>query len=60
MKTEKRTFAEFLKENAAEYGSRPAITCGEQTVSYEELDLATDLCAVKLLQAGVQADGLSL
>ena len=54
MKTEKRTFAEFLKKNAAEYGSRPAITCGEQTVSYEELDLATDLCAVKLLQAGVQ------
>jgi bile acid-coenzyme A ligase len=48
------SFSRRLADNAAADPSRPAITCGERSVSRAELELAADALARQLLDDGVQ------
>ncbi|MBR2529200.1 MAG: acyl--CoA ligase [Blautia sp.] len=49
-----KLFSDTLIKGAKDYPDRPAVTCGDQTVTYGQLKLAADHCAVKLVRAGFQ------
>ena len=51
---DKKLFSEMLKYAAETYGDKPAVTCGETTLSFKELRDAVDLCALKLVKAGAK------
>lgn len=53
---ERRTMRERLTEVAGRYGDRPALRCGERTLTYRELRSAAAGCAVALERLGVRAD----
>ena len=44
----------MLANLAKEYPDRPAVTCRDKTITYGQLKLAVDHCAVKLAGAGLQ------
>src|ERR1041384_1320447 len=48
------TLGEMLRRSAAKNGSKPAIICGEQSMTYQEFDEATDSLAGWLLQQGLE------
>ena len=52
MSFETKQFAQALTDGAKEYPDRPALTCRDKTVTYGQLKLAADNCALKLLKAG--------
>ena len=54
MKIETKLFSQTLIEGAKRYPDRPAITCRDKTITYGQLKLAADHCAVKLVAAGFQ------
>ena len=47
-------FYDYLKAAAAEYGERPALTCGPKSISFSQLDVATDVCALRLMAKGIR------
>ncbi|MBT2574893.1 (2,3-dihydroxybenzoyl)adenylate synthase [Bacillus sp. ISL-51] len=50
------TFGGMLKERAALYGDRTAVTCGETNWSYKELDERADRLAAGLHELGIQKE----
>ena len=48
------TLGQMLRLSAAKNPDKPAVVCGEQIVTYCELDEATDALATWLLQQGLQ------
>ncbi|MBO6159667.1 MAG: AMP-binding protein [Firmicutes bacterium] len=46
-------FSEWLRSLAAQYGDKPAVTCGV-TMTFRELWEASGRCAVTLAEAGVR------
>ena len=51
--TEGLLFSSWLEGLAAQYGDRPAVTCG-QTVSFAQMDEYARRCAQRLVRAGVR------
>ena len=54
MNLDVKLFPEMLANLAKEYPDRPAVTCRDKTITYGQLKLAVDHCAVKLAGAGLQ------
>lgn len=54
MNSETKRFEHSLIVGSKEYPDRPALTCRDKTVTYGQLKLAADNCALKLLKAGFQ------
>ncbi len=48
------TFGDLLRDRAAKYGDRIAITCGNTHWSYQELDTRVDRLAAGLQKLGIQ------
>lgn len=51
---EKKLFPEVLKHLSETCADLPALTCGEQTLTFAQLRSAADAAAVKLIRAGVK------
>ena len=51
---EEKSLSEILKKGAIEYPNKPAITCKDKTITYGQLKLAADNCALKFIKAGMK------
>ena len=49
-----QSLSQMLTQTAATHGDRPAITCGDKTLSYRELDGLVTALAASLIGLGVQ------
>ena len=54
MELKDKLFSSMLSQAAAEYSDRPALTCGDKTVTFAQLKLAVDHCTLKLAAGGFQ------
>ncbi len=54
MERKELSFYEFLKEQSAAYGGRPAAACGDEELSYGELLARVESAAAELLQRGLK------
>lgn len=54
MEIKEITYAEVLKRNAAEFGSKVAVCSLNESYTYKELDEITDKFAAKIVQMGVK------
>ena len=54
MTFEKLLFSDMLKQAALEYGDRPAVTCQKTTMTFSQLEAASDACALQLIRGGLQ------
>ena len=54
MTLERLFFSDMLKQAAMEYGDNPAVTCQKMTLTYKQLEAASDACALRLIRAGLK------
>ena len=54
MTFEKLLFSDMLKQAALEYGERPAVTCQKTTMTFSQLEAASDACALSLIRGGLK------
>lgn len=50
-----QNLSEFLHASAEKFPNNIAIYCGDQTISYQQLNVAVDACATRLNEYGLQA-----
>ena len=49
-----KLFSQTLIRGAQEYPDKPAVTCRDKTLTYGQLKLAADRCAIKLVRSGFE------
>ena len=54
MEQKEMNFYDYLKAAAKEYGEKTALTCGPKSLSFSQLDVATDVCALRFMAKGVK------